>query len=96
MPFFGQRQKTLRQELQARDVDAEFVRLRAEEISLYAHPIADVEQPEDLEVLLWYRVLSNVDLDARASVGQLQEPGFPERTDGEDAAGDSRRDPWYL
>ena len=96
VPLLGQRQQALRQELQRRDMDAELVRFRAKEVSLDADPIADVQQLEDAEVGLRHGVLPDVDLNPRSPIGQLKKAGFPERANGEDAAGDSRRDPWRF
>src|SRR4030095_15724218 len=52
-----------------------------------ADPVAEVEQLECREVALGHRVLSDVDLNAGAAIGDLQEIRFAKATDREDAAG---------
>src|SRR5688572_27712843 len=66
-------------------MDAELICLGAEKVSVNPNPIADIQQSEDSEVELRHRVLPDVDLRARAPIGQLKEAGLPEGANGEDA-----------
>ena len=77
VPLLRQRQQALREELQRRRMDAELVGLRPEQVALDADPVAEVEQLEDAEVERGHGILADVDLNARAAVGELQEPAFP-------------------
>ena len=73
-------------------MDAELVGLRPEQVALDTNPVADVEQPEDAEIERGHGILAHVDLNARAAVGELQEPGFPKRANRENAAANPRGD----
>ena len=64
-------------------MDAELVRSRSKEVAFDADPVADIEQLEHLVVVLADGVLADVDLDAAAPVGELQEPGLSEAADRE-------------
>ena len=86
VPLLGQRQEALRQEMQARRPDRQLVRLRSEQASLHAHPVAEVEQLEDFEIELRQRILTDVHLNARQTVRHDQEVRLAERSNREDAA----------
>ena len=90
VPLLGQRQQALREEVQPRRPDRELVGLGAEQASLDADPVAEIEQLVDLEVELRQRVLPDVDLDPRVAVGQHEEVGLAEGADREDAAAGDR------
>src|SRR5581483_9421252 len=54
--------------------------------------VAEVEQLEDPEVTLAQRILADVDLDPRPSVGDHDEVRFAEAADAEDAPRGARLD----
>ena len=86
VPLLRQRQQALGEELQLRRPDGELAGFRAEQPSLHADPVAEIEQLEQLEVALRERVLAEVDLDARLSVREHEEVRLAEAADGEDAS----------
>ncbi len=49
VPLLGQRQQVLHQECELRDVDDQLVGARAEQVSLHADVVADIEQLVELE-----------------------------------------------
>jgi hypothetical protein len=85
MPLLGQRQQTLGEELELRCPDRELIRLRAEQASLDAGPVAEIEQLENFEIALRQRVLPDVDLKPRLPVGQHEEVRLAEAANREDA-----------
>ena len=95
VPLLRQRQEALGEELQRRRPDRQLVRLGAKQVAADADLIAEVEQLRQLIVALAERVLPDVDLDARAAVGQHEKAGLAETADADDAPGgdgvDARR-----
>ena len=87
VPLLWQRQEALGEERQARGPDRQLLRLRAEDPAGHADPVAEVQQPEGLEVQCGDRILADVDLHARLAVGQDQEVRLPEGAHGQDAPG---------
>src|SRR5262249_11185876 len=96
VPLLGQRQHALRQEVQARRPDGELVRLGAEEASLDADPVAEIEQPVDPEIDLRHRILPDVGLNLRAAVREDEEVGLAERADRQNAPARDRLDAIVL
>ncbi len=92
VPLFGQRQETLDQELELRDVDRQLVGPRAKQVPFDADEIAEVEQLEDLEVTLADRVLTDVGLDLGLAIRDRDEVGLAEAADRQDAARGLRLD----
>ena len=66
VPFLGQRDEALGEELEARRPDRQLVGLGAEQVPFDADEVAEIEQLEEREVALAQRVLADVDLDLRA------------------------------
>ena len=81
VPLLGQRQMTLREELERLRIDRELARAGAEQMTGDANVVAEVEQLEDAEVALRERILANVDLDALPAIGQREEAGFAKAAD---------------
>ena len=92
VPLLRQRQMALRQKLEARRPDRQLVGARAEQMPFDADDVAEIEQPEHLEIALRERVLPDVDLDARSAVGQHQKIRLAEAADAENAAARDRVD----
>ena len=90
VPLLGQRQEALGQELERRGPDRQLVRLGAEDATLDADEVAEVEQLEDREIALGQRVLADVDLDPRLPVGDDEEVGLAEAANRQDPAGGAR------
>ena len=90
MPFLGQRQETLGQELERGGPDRQLVGLGAEDAPLHADEVAEVEKLEDREIAFGQRVLADVDLDLRLPVGDDEEVGLAEAADRQDPAGGPR------
>jgi hypothetical protein len=65
VPFLRERAEALGQECQLARLDRKFSRARAEDLSLDADPVAQVQGPEDLPGRVPDRVLARVDLEPR-------------------------------
>ena len=61
-------------------------------MSLHAHEIPEVEEPEHLKVTLRQRILADVDLDAGAAIRQRQEIRLAEAANPQHASAGCRRD----
>ena len=87
VPLLGQRPMALGQELDAGRPHRQLVGPGAEEASLDPDLVADVDQRRHPEVPLGQRVLPHVDLYPLPAVGDDEEPGLPEASHDQDAAG---------
>src|SRR5439155_6611341 len=74
----------------------ELVRARAEQLSLDADPVAEIEQLVDPEIAFRHRVLPDVDLDLRAAVRDHEKVRLAERADPQNAPARDRLDPRRL
>src|SRR5262249_6359033 len=82
--------------MQPRGPDRELVGAGAEQPSLHADTVAEVEQLVNLEVQLRHRVLPDVDLHPGAAVGQHEEIRLAEGADRQDPAARDGLDPIGL
>ena len=92
VPLLRQRQVALGEKLDARRPDRQLVGARAKEVPFDADQIAEIEQTGQLEVALRERVLLEVHLDARSTVGEHQKIRLAEAANAQNAAARRRID----
>src|SRR5262245_26297189 len=90
VPLFRQRHQALGEKLEPLHMHGQFVRLCTEQRAVDADPVAKIEQPENVEVARRQCVLTDVRLNACATVGDDDEVGLPERPDGENSTGQTK------
>ena len=86
VPLLRQRQMAFCKKLDPRRPDRQLVGARSEQMPLHADEVAEIEEPEQLEVALRQRILPDVDLNPRSAVRQNQKIRFAEAADAENAA----------
>ena len=96
MPLLGQRQETLCEEFELCRPDRQLVGLGAKQVSGHADLIAKVEQLRQRVIALAQGVLADVDLEARAAVGDHDEAGLAKVADADDPPGRDGLDPRRL
>src|SRR5687768_8194554 len=87
VPLLRQRLEALGKKFELRGMDRQLVGAGAEQPSLDADEVTEVEQLVDLEIELGQGILPDVDLNLFLAVGDDEEVRLAEGPDGEDAAG---------
>src|ERR1019366_6023783 len=93
VPLFRHREKSLRKEFQLLHMQAQFARPRAENVTLSADNIPDIEQTEQLVVPLADGVLAHIALQPRSILLDVHETGLTHAPYGLDPPGDL--DPYF-
>ncbi len=89
VPLLGQGKQVLHQESDFLDVDREFVRAGAEEISLHPDVVAQVEQLVKLESLLADGVEPDIDLKPLPGLLQMREARLALHANGHESSSDA-------